>query len=119
VRAFAFVPLWGIAVTLLYLMRRVDCRWCGVTTERVPWADGKNQSCNAYRVFLARWAKRLSWSEVAGIFGTNWGVVYRSVQWVVAYGLAHRSFDGVRAIGVDEIAVWTGHKYLTVVYRTQ
>lgn len=117
VRAFAFVPLWGIAVTLWYMMRRVDCRRCGVTTERVPWADGKNQTCNVYRLFLARWAKRLSWSEVAGIFGTNWGVVYRSVQWVVTYGLAHRSLDGVRAIGVDEIAVWTGHKYLTVVYQ--
>src|SRR5205085_670281 len=41
----------------------------------------------------------------------------RSIQWVVAYGLAHRSLDGIRAIGVDEIAVWAGHKYLTVVYQ--
>jgi transposase len=98
-------------------MRRVTCRRCGVTTEQIPWAQGKHSTCNAYRVFLARWAKRLSWSEVASIFGTTWGVVYRSIQWVVAYGLAHRSLEGVRAIGVDEIAVWAGHKYLTVVYQ--
>jgi transposase len=43
--------------------------------------------------------------------------VYRSVQWVVAYGLAHRTLGKVRAIGIDEIAVWAGHKYLTVVYQ--
>ena len=115
-RRFAFIPLWGFAVALLYCMRRVKCEVCGVTTEQVPWADGKNQTCNVYRAFLARWAKRLSWEEVARVFGVGWGVVYRSVQWVVAYGLAHRSLDGVESIGIDEVAVWKGHKYLTVVY---
>lgn len=116
-RPFEFVPLWGYGVFLWYAMRRVDCRRCGVKVEQVPWADGKQQTCNAYRLFLARWARRLSWTEVARIFGTNWGVVYRSVAWVVEFGLAHRSLDGVVAIGIDEIAVWAGHKYLTVVYQ--
>ena len=116
-RHFDFVPLWGMPVVLLYWMRRIGCRRCGVTVERVPWADGKHHACNAYRLFLARWAKRLSWTEVASVFGTSWGVVYRSVQWVVAYGLKNRDLSGVRAIGIDEIAVWRGHKYLTVVYQ--
>lgn len=116
-RLFEFVPLWGFTVFLAYFMRRVNCGACGVTVERVPWAEGKQQTCNAYRLFLARWARRLSWSEVAATFQTNWGVVYRAVQWVVAYGLAHRNLDGISAIGVDEIAVWKGHKYLTVVYQ--
>ena len=116
-RGFAFVPLWGFAVWLWYCMRRIDCPVCGVTVEKVPWAEGKNSTCNAYRLFLARWARRLSWSEVARIFQTNWGVVSRAVRWVVDYGLAHRDLGGVQAIGVDEIAVWKGHKYLTVVYQ--
>jgi transposase len=116
-RTFAFVPLWGFAVVLLYCMRRVDCRQCGVTTERVPWAEGKNRTCNVFRLFLARWARRLSWQEVATIFGVSWGVVFRSVQWVVAYGLSGRSLESVTAIGIDEIAVWVGYQYLTVVYQ--
>jgi len=116
-RRFEFVPLWGFVVVLWYCMRRVACANCGVTTEAVPWAEGKNRTCNAYRLFLSRWAKRMSWTEVAEVFGTSWGVVYRAVQWVVAYGLEHRSLDGVESIGVDEIAVWKGHKYLTVVYQ--
>jgi transposase len=116
-RAFEFVPLWGFAVALWYFMRRVDCDRCGVTTERVPWADGKNRTCNAYRLFLARWAKRLSWTEVAEIFHTSWGVVHRAVKWVVDYGLARRDLDGIESVGVDEISVWKGQKYLTVVYQ--
>jgi transposase len=116
-RLFEFVPLWGYVVFLVYRMRRIDCVNCGVRTEQVPWADGKNHCCNVYRLFLSRWARRLSWSEVAQIFGTTWNVVYRSIRWVVDYGLTHRSLDAVESIGVDEVCIWKGHKYLTVVYQ--
>ena len=37
-RSFDFVPRWGIAVVLVYAMRRVNCPRCGVTVEQVPWA---------------------------------------------------------------------------------
>ena len=116
-RWFEFVPVWGLVVFLLYSPRRIDCPRCGVRTERVPWASGKNQCCDVYRLFLARWARRLSWSEVASIFGTTWNVVCRSIRWVVEYGLAHREMEGIRSIGVDEVSIWKGHKYLTVVYQ--
>lgn len=117
VRRFEFVPLWAIPVFFLYALRRVDCPRCGVKVEQVPWADGKHQSTFSYRLFLARWAKRLSWSETATIFHTSWDTVYRSVQWVVRWGLVHREIAGLEAIGVDEIAYLRGHKYLTLVYQ--
>ena len=34
-RRFEFVPLWGLRVFFLYMMRRVDCPRCGVTVEQV------------------------------------------------------------------------------------
>ncbi len=41
-RRFEFIPLWGFFVFLLYTMRRVECRRCGlVAVEEVPWCDGK------------------------------------------------------------------------------
>ena len=116
-RQFAFVPLWGIRVFLLYAMRRVDCPRCGVTVEMVPWAQGKRHLTHTYAVFLARWARRLSWREVSLIFKTSWEDVYRSVAWVVEYGLKHRSLEGITAIGVDEVQFQKGHCYLTVVYQ--
>lgn len=115
-RDFEYVPLWGIAVFFVYRMRRVDCRRCGVTVERVPWSDGKHQLTTRYRWFLATWAKRLSWSEVASIFRTSWDSVCRSVEHAVEWGLAHRDLSGIRALGIDEIAWQKGHKYLTLVY---
>ena len=47
-RRFEFVPLWGLRVFFLYMMRGVDCARCGVTVERVPWADGKHQLTTTY-----------------------------------------------------------------------
>ena len=116
-RRFAFVPLWGLAVFLVYAMRRVDCPRCGVTVEAVPWAEGKMQTTHALVWFLASWAKVLSWKEVARRFQSSWDTVFRCVEHAVRWGLAHRSLDGIGAIGVDELAWKKRHKYLTLVYQ--
>jgi transposase len=116
-RAFEFIPLWGIAVFMLYAMRRVNCPRCGVVVETVPWANGKHQLTTTYAWFLARWAKRLSWSEVADAFRTSWEKVFSAVEMAVSWGLANRDLSGITAIGVDEVLWHRGHHYLTVVYQ--
>jgi transposase len=118
-RRFEYVPLWGITVYFLYAMRRVDCPQCGVTVERVPWAEGKQTLTTTFRWFLARWAKRLSWQEVAEVFSVSWEDVFRAVKHAVSWGLAHRDLSGIEAIGVDEIQWQRGHHYLTLVYQIQ
>jgi len=117
-RRFEFIPLWGFLVFLLYSMRRVDCRRCeAVVVEEVPWGDGKRSLTRAYMLFLARWARRLSWKETAEAFRTSWEKVFDAVEHVVTYGLEHRKLGAIDAIGVDEIQYAKGHKYLTLVYQ--
>jgi transposase len=116
-RRFKHVPLWGMAVVLLYAPRRVWCPACrGVHVERLPWAAGKRRQTKALAIFLATWAKELPWSRVAALFRCSWGTVASAVGYVVEYGLANRNIDGVRLIGVDEISRKRGHVYLTNVY---
>jgi transposase len=116
-RRFEFVPLWGIVVYFVYALRRVNCPNCGVKVERVPWSDGKHRTTYSFRLFLATWAKRLSWKETADVFGTSWDTIYRSIKWVVDWGLKHREIGAVEALGIDEISYRRGHKYLTLVYQ--
>jgi transposase len=118
-RRFEFIPIWGFAVVLLYRMRRVDCRGCGVKVEEVPWAQGKHTLCKAYMLLLAHWARKLSWKETAQAFHTSWEKVFNAVEYVVQWGLQHRSLESVRAIGVDEIQYGRGHQYLTLVYQIE
>lgn len=117
VRRFTYVPLWQVAVFFVYAMRRVECPTCGIKVEQVPWCDGKNRLTTTYRWFLASWAKRLSWLEVATSFNTTWQNVFRSVKHAVSWGLAHRELEGIESIGVDEVQWKRGHKYLTLVYQ--
>jgi transposase len=106
-------------VLLLYRMRRVDCRTCGVRVEEVPWAIGKHQLTKAYMLFLAHWARKLSWKETAVAFRSTWDKVCQAVEYVVEWGLEHRDLGEIRAIGVDEIQYAKGHKYLTLVYQIE
>ena len=117
-RSFEFVPILGLQVFFLYAMRRVNCKHCGgVKTEQLSWSSGKERMTGAYKWFLATWARRMNWSEVASVFGTSWNRVYRSVDHAVKWGLANRQTPKFTAIGVDEIAYQRGHKYLTLVYQ--
>lgn len=116
-RRFEFVPLWGMAVFLVYAMRRVRCDSCGVKVEAVPWAQGKSRITLAFQWFLAAWAKRLSWKETARAFGTSWNTVYRAVAMAVLFGRLNLEVDRVGAIGVDELSYGRGQKYLTLVYQ--
>jgi len=118
-RRFEFIPVWGYSVQLLYCMRRVSCRACGVKVEEVPWAIGKHTHTRAYMLHLAHWARKLSWKETALSFGTTWDHVCRAVEYVVQWGLEHRDIGSVRAIGVDEIQWGRGHDYLTLVYQIE
>ena len=115
-RRYRHVPLWGIPVTLVYTLRRVRCKRCGLRVEAVPWAEGKQRFTRAMSVTMAEWAKLLPWSHVARMFGCSWSTVQQAVKAVVAYGRERQDLSELTHIGVDEIARKRGHVYLTVVY---
>ena len=119
-RRWQFVPLWGMRTYFHYRPRRVACVEHGVVVEHIPWSEGKRPVTCAMMGFLARWARRLSWRETAQVFQTSWEAVYRSVEWFVQWGLAHRELHGVEAMGVDEIHWGRGLRadnFLTVIYQ--
>jgi len=116
-RRYRGVPLRVLEVVLVYSPRRADCPSCGPHAEQVPWAEGKSPLTKSYAWFLARWAKRLPWNKVAGIFGCGWHQVCEAVRQAVDWGLEHRDLSGVTAIGVDEIYFGLKSKYQTLVYQ--
>ena len=119
-RWWLFVPLWGMITWFRYAPRRVQCAEHGVVVEHIPWSEGKRPITRAMMSFLARWGRHLSWRQTARTFQTRWECVYRSVEWFVQWGLAHRKLEGVEFIGVDEIH-WGKSKgadsFLTVIYQ--
>ena len=119
-RVWRHVGLWLIPVWFFYAPRRVNCPKHGPTVEVMPWNEGKRPWTRAMMVFLARWARRMSWKETAKAFDVSWEAVYRSVTWIVDWGLAHRVLVGIKAIGLDELHWRKGKKsanFLTLIYQ--
>jgi transposase len=116
-RFFAYIPIWGYPVYFSYKPRRVSCIRDGIRTEYLPWCDGKERITNTYKIFLGSWAKRLSWAEVALVYRTSWDTVFNSVKWLVEQGLKMRILDDIESIGIDELQVFKGHNYMTLVYQ--
>jgi hypothetical protein len=92
-RRFEFIPFWGFLVFFLYYRRRVQCRACGVVAEKLPWSDGKHHSTQAHMLWLARWARKLSWKEPPRRStppGTG-SVTRSSTSFTLAWSIACRS----------------------------
>jgi transposase len=117
IRQTEYISLWGVKCLFEHKPRRVSCKKCGIKVEAVPWSDGKSKLTIPLKLHLARWAKKLSWKEAAESFKVSWESVFRSVKYVVEYGMENRSLDNITAIGVDEVKYKIGHQYLTLVYQ--
>ena len=119
-RDWRHVAPWQIVMRFFYAPRRVCCAVHGVRVEAMPWSEGKRPWTRAMMVFLARWGRRLSWRETAQAFDVSWEAVYRSVAWIVEWGLAHRVLAGITAIGLDELHWRKGKQsanFLTLIYQ--
>lgn len=114
-RTFMFIPMWGLKVKMLYAPRRVNCKEHGIVVERIPWALGKSPITKAFGIYLAHWAKKLDWKDVAKTFRVSWDTVFSAVQYVVEYGLKNRVLQGIKQLGIDEIH-FKKMKYVTLIY---
>ena len=92
-RRFEFVPLWGIAVFFVYAMRRVDCPRCGVTVERVPWAEGKQPLDDQLPLVPGPLGQAAVVAGGGRDLPHQLGDVFRSVKHAVFWGVAHRDLE--------------------------
>jgi transposase len=119
-REWRGVPILGIDVIFRYAPRRVTCPTDGVIVEHMPWNEGKHPMTVTMMVFLAQWARRLSIKEVGEVFRLGWRSVFQAVAWVVAWGLEHRTLEGITGIGIDELHWGKGQRnkaYVTLIYQ--
>jgi transposase len=99
-------------------IRRVCCPDCGIRGEQVPWARAGSRFTRSFEdtcVWLARSAPK---SRVAELLRIDWDSVGRMVERVVAEHTRTRDgdgLDGLRRIGIDEVAYRKGHRYLMCV----
>lgn len=96
-------------------VRRVACPECGVRVEAVPWARAGSRFTRAFEDTAVYLVKHASKSTVAALMRVDWHTVGRMIERIVdehAAALPRDGLDGLRRIGIDEVAYRKGHRYL-------
>lgn len=99
-------------------IRRVVCSGCGIRGELVPWARAGSRFTRAFEDTCVWLARSASHSRVAELMRIDWASVGRMIERVVAEHTRTRAgdgLDGLRRIGIDEVAYRKGHRYLMCV----
>jgi transposase len=95
---------------------RVTCRRHGVVVAAVPWARHASWFTTAFEDQCAWLAVHASASAVAALMRTSWRAVDGICERVADEACGRRDpFAELRRIGVDEISIRRGQRYLTVV----
>lgn len=104
---FAYLEAWA---------PRVSCRQHGVVVAAVPWARHDSSFTTEFEDTVAWLAVHTNKTAVAELMRIAW----RTVGWICERVMAEQTatrdlFAGLERIGVDEISIRKGHRYLTVV----
>ncbi|MGH3733189.1 MAG: transposase [Acidimicrobiales bacterium] len=95
---------------------RIYCQRCQrVRTEEVPWARPAARHTKAFCSVVAWLAQRTDKTTITTLLRISWEAVAKIVVDVVADELDVVRFEGLKRIGVDEVAYRKGHRYVTVV----
>ncbi|MBD5641358.1 MAG: ISL3 family transposase [Desulfovibrio sp.] len=106
-----FKPVW-----LDVELPRVYCPECGCVRQINPVIARQRKSyTRAFEKYVVMLAKVMTLADIAKILGISWDCVKDIVKSRLLRRFSKVSFKGVRDLGIDEISVRKGHKYLTVV----
>jgi transposase len=104
---FAFLEAWA---------PRVSCKQHGVVVAAVPWARHDSGFTRAFEDQIAWLAVHTNKTAVAELMRIAW----RTVGWICERVMAERQagrdqFGELTRIGIDEISIRKGQRYLTVI----
>jgi transposase len=114
-RTWRHLDFAGMAVTLRYELRRVDCGQCGVRAEMVPWAEHDSSYTRDFEDHVAYLAQRTDQTTVSSTMRIAWRTVGAIVARVVARCRHQDLLDDLEYIGIDELSYRRHHEYVTVV----
>jgi transposase len=101
-------------VTLVYQQRRIDCRTCGIRTERIPFADPKARITRRLRQLIGLDCQSMPTSHAAVRHGVSWSKARRAEKVLLREWDETRPRRRPRHLGADVIHRGKAQKFYTV-----
>jgi transposase len=94
---------------------KIYCSRCGVRTERISFLDTYARHTRRFERFVHTLCRHMTVSDVARVLALSWHEVKHIDKKYLEKQYRIPPWRRLRFLGVDEVAVRTGHRYLTVV----
>ena len=101
-------------VTLRYRRRRLNCRRCGIRSERIGFADAKARVTGRLRQQIGLDCQSMPVSHAAVRHGVSWGKARRAEYAFLKEWVSQRCQRRPRYLGADEIQPGKGQPYWTL-----
>lgn len=115
-REFRTLPIGQKPVTLAVSIPRVACTACGCVRQvHIGFAPPRRSYTRSFARYVIALCRCMTMSDVAHHLGVGWDLVKDIQKRHLERRYARPKLKKLRQIGIDEIAVAKGHRYLTVV----
>ncbi len=115
-RTFRLVPIGGRPTFAVFSVQRVECLECGIVRqEHLPFAEPYRRYTRSFARYALELSRIATVKDVATHLGVSWGLVREIQQQALEKEVRTMRLDSLRRIGIDELAVGKGHRYVTVV----
>jgi len=114
-RAWRHLNVMQYQLELRCAVPRCECEEHGVKTVTVPWAEPNSRYSTRFEAFAVEvlLASR-SVTQAAELLQLSWDGVQRIIDRAVVRGMARRTTDGIKRVGLDEKSFLRGQSYVAL-----
>jgi transposase len=115
-RRFRSLPIGHRPTAVVLPIRRVECHACGAVRQvAVPFADPRRSYTRAFERYALELSRSMTIKDVAHHLDVGWDLIKDIQKRDLSRRYAKPKLKHLSHIAIDEIAVASGHRYLTVV----
>jgi transposase len=115
-RWFRHLPIGSACTWLIASLPRVECQSCGLVRQvSLGLAEPRYTYTRTFERYVLELCQRMTILDVADHLGIGWDTVKDIQKRYLKKHYGNPSLKKVRRIGIDEISVGHGHRYLTIV----
>jgi transposase len=115
-RLFRSLPIGDRPTHLLFSVPRVECHACGLVRQvSIDFADPRRRYTHAFERYALELSGSMTIKDVADHLGVGWDAVKDIQKRHLQKRFTKPKLKHLRLLGVDEISIGKGHRYLTVV----
>jgi transposase len=115
-RRFRSLPIGSRPTAVVLPIPRVECHACGAVRQvEVPFADPRRSYTKAFERYALELSRSMTIKDVAHHLDVGWDLIKDIQKRDLSRRYAKPKLKHLSHIAIDEIAVASGHRYLTTV----